>query len=101
MHLNDAEGEAKEIRELSSFTVQLVLGVMRQELRGKGPWPSCCGLLLSGGHDAQQQSLLAATCCWLYCDSRCAAFIPNQGVQHSYQIVPGPCKICTKALSAA
>ncbi len=23
MHLNDAEGEAKEIRELSSFTVQL------------------------------------------------------------------------------
>ena len=54
------------MRELSSFTVQLMLGVMRQELRVDKAYGLhvvvCCFLLKV--HDAQQQSMLAAACCW-------------------------------------
>ncbi len=94
MHLNGAEAGAKEMRELSSFTVQLVLGVMRQELRvDKAPGHhivACCFLLkamMPSSKPCLRQHVVGS--------------IVTQGVQHSYQIVSGPCKMCTKALSAA
>ena len=92
MHLNDAEGEANEMRELSSFTVQLVLGVMRQELRvdkASGHHVVACCFLLEAMMPSSKPCLR----------QHVVGSIVTQGVQHSYQIVSGPCKMCTKPLS--
>jgi len=91
---NDAEAEANKIREPSSFTVQLVVGVMRQELRvEKAPGHhvvACCFLLR-----AMMPS--SKPCLWQHV----VGSIVTQGVQHPYHIVSVPCKMCSKALSAA
>ena len=79
MHLNDAEAEANEMRELSSFTVQLVQGVTRQEFRvdkAPGHRVVACRFLLEAMMPSSKACLR----------QHVFGSIVTQGVQHSCQI---------------